>query len=76
MPLTGGRSVRMPPEQPRAVTGMFASLADPADPGEPTGEAAARTAYARATVPVGVSPVPADRPDGGQFGFLSPSTRG
>ena len=43
---------------------MFASLDDPAGPAELTGEARARTAYAR-TPPVGVC---ADGPDGGQVG--------
>jgi hypothetical protein len=45
------------PEQLHAVAGLFASLAGPAGPGKLTGEAAARSAYARAAAPVGVSPV-------------------
>jgi hypothetical protein len=52
------------PEQLSAVAEMSASLADPAGPAELTGEARARTAYAR-TAPVGVC---ADGPDGGQLG--------
>ncbi|MEP7026824.1 MAG: hypothetical protein ABJB47_24050, partial [Actinomycetota bacterium] len=48
------------PEQLHAVAGIIASLADlagPAAPGELTGEAAARTAFARTAAQVGVSHV-------------------
>jgi hypothetical protein len=57
--LTGTSLPPGAPEQARAVADMLASLAEPAGPGLLAGEAAARSAFARAPSPAGISP--ADR---------------
>jgi hypothetical protein len=57
MLLTGQPLPPGAPEQLHEVAGMLASLADPAGPGELAGEAAARSAFARAAAPVTVSPL-------------------
>jgi hypothetical protein len=55
--LTGGHLPPGAPEQARTMADMLASLADPATPGALAGEAAARTAFARAAFPAGISSV-------------------
>ncbi len=57
MLLTGGRSLRMPRTSCMRRRECPPACPDPAGPGELAGEAAARSAYARAAAPVGVSPV-------------------
>ncbi len=57
MLLTGGRSLRMPRTSCMRRRECPPACPDPAGPGKLAGEAAARTVYARAAAPVGVSPV-------------------